>query len=107
MTELLPYSSRSGSLEQRRLGRDLTHVSAQTSRAVARVQAAAEIEATKTDAIAHVAQRGMQNVALLSQMESQLAHAVPMASGRLAMLGDFAAMGMAQIVANAARNVRG
>ncbi len=106
MNDLQPYAMPSP-MEQRRLGRDLAQLAGQTSRAIARVQASAELEATKVDAIAYVAQRAMTNVGLLSEFEHQLATAVPMASGRLATIGDFAALGMAQLVANTARRVGG
>jgi hypothetical protein len=74
--------------------------------ATARIEAAADIQATRTDAIAYVARRGMQNVAMLSQLEQQLATLVPMASGRLAAIGDMAAVAIAEVVTDTARRVR-
>lgn len=48
---------------------------------MARIEATADIQATRTDAIAYVARRGMQNVGMTTQIEQQLAALVPMASG--------------------------
>ena len=69
---------------------------------LARVDAEAEVMAGKTDAVNYVGGRAMHNVALLSQMEQQLAQAVPMASGRLATIGDITALAMSGIVSDTA-----
>ena len=50
---------------------------------MARSTAVAEIETAKHDALQQIAGRAMQGVALVSQLEQQLAQVVPIAASRL------------------------
>ncbi len=104
-------------LERYQQSGGLSRLSRQTSSAIARVQAgssvrqaqveaAAELQAVKADAVAYVGRRALQNVALLSQVESQLAVAVPHASGRLAAIADLTAIALSDVVAETAHSVR-
>jgi hypothetical protein len=61
---------------------------------LAQIDTEAEVMAGKADAINYVGWRALQNVALLSQMEQQLAQAVTLASGRLAAIADMTALAM-------------
>ncbi|MFL6164296.1 MAG: hypothetical protein ACJ74U_19005 [Jatrophihabitantaceae bacterium] len=77
----------------------------QTEYAVAVVQAEADIQAAKAGAVGFVAQRGMLEVAYLSQMEQTLGQTVPLAN-RLRAIGDLATLGIAQIVTDSAFQLR-
>jgi hypothetical protein len=81
-------------------------LAAQTRMELAVIEATADVQATRTDAIAYVARRGMQNVAMVSRIEVALVAMVPLASGRLAAIGDIAALAVADVVSDTARKVR-
>lgn len=102
MSDLQPYA--------RRLARGSGSMLAaiETRATLKRMQIAQEaaIHADMADAIGAVAGRAMQDVALLSQMEQQLAQTVPMASGRLALIADSAALSLAEVVHDAAYRLR-
>ena len=109
MSDLVPFTNARPALrrsESRQLSRDLAVINTQTRVEIACIEAAADIQATRTDAITYVARRGMQNVAMLSQLEQQLAALVPMASGRLAAIGDMSAVAIAEVVTDTARRIR-
>jgi hypothetical protein len=102
MSNVQPYG---GLVPATRANRVLAKLSTDTTLATAITQAKAEVEAAKIDGVASVACKAMQDVALLSQMESALAQAVPHASGRLATVADLAALSVAGVVADAARRI--
>ncbi len=103
-SDLLRYSSAPG--PSRRVARDLARLDDQAQLTGAQIEAAAEIQARKADAVGAVAGRALQDVALLSQMEQQLAQTVPLASGRLAAIADTAALAMTQIVSETVCRLR-
>ena len=103
MSSIQPY--RPSAIEARRISRGLSRLAVDTGLAVAAIEAAAEKEAADVDGIAYVGQRAMQNIALLTQMEQQLATAVPLAASRLQAIGDMTALGMADVVAGAVRKL--
>jgi len=102
MSQLQPYTPL---LPTTRVTRTLTRLSTDTTISTAVIQANAEVEAAKVDGVSAVAAKAMQDVALLSQMEQSLAHAVPHASGRLATVADLAAISIAGVVADAASRI--
>lgn len=104
MSSIEPYRG-SGRALGRQLNRELAKLEGGTNLAVARIEAAAEVQSARVDAVAFVGRRAMQDVALLSQVESQLAQAVPHASGRLASIADLTAIAMTEVVVDTARRV--
>lgn len=91
-------------------------VPSRTTRAIARINsgadidaaiinAKAEVEMVKLDGIAAITGQAMHKTAMVSQLEQSLAQTVPHASGRLAMLGDLSALAMSEVVTNAARRI--
>ena len=90
----------------RRASRGLARLDDHSLLGNAQVDATAELQAHKADALGAVAGRAMQDVALLSQMEQQLAQTVPLASGRLAAIADTAALGLTDIVSQTAHRLR-
>ncbi len=90
----------------RGVSRGLTRLSDATSLDLARVEATAEVQAVKTDAVTYVANRAMHNVTMVSTLEAQLAQACPQASGRLAMLADVASLSLADLLQQTAHRVR-
>lgn len=107
MSEVQPYGG--GMLAtrtSRQVGRAVTRIQGGGSVRLARVEAEAEIKAATVEAVTYVGRRAMQSVALLSQLEQQLAQTVPMASGRLAAIGDIAALSMGEVVADTVRCLR-
>ncbi len=61
--------------------------------------------ASKVDAVTYVGKTAMLDAALLSQLEQTLAQTIPMASGRLATIGDITALAMSGIVADTAHRL--
>ena len=103
MSMIEPYG---GSSLARRRSRAVARVDAGNEVRLARLDAEAEVQAAPADAVTYVGRRAMQDVALLSQLEQQLALAVPMASGRLAAIADVAALALTDVVADTARRLR-
>jgi hypothetical protein len=111
MSNIQPYSPSGGlstfsSRNSRTVGRELSRIGAVSSMQLARVEAAAELQAATIDAVAFVGRKALQDVAMLSQIETQLAQAVPHASGRLAAIADLTAIAMSEVVADTARSLR-
>lgn len=109
MSNLMPYDQDRPALrrsESRQLSRSMGTLNAQSRMDMARIEAAAEVQATRADAVTYVARRAMQDVAMLSQLEQQLVTLVPMASGRLAAIGDIAAIAISEVVSDTLRRVR-
>jgi primosomal protein N'' len=110
MSNLAPfdrYNSRSLSRSMtKQFNRVAAELDVEMRLELARIEGTAEVQATRTDAIAYVARRGMQNVAAVSRIEVALVAMVPMASGRLAAIGDIAALAVADVVSDTARKVR-
>lgn len=107
MSGILPYGLEPlATRGSRQVDRTVARIEATGSLRLARVDSEAEVMASKTDAVNYVGGRAMQNVALLSQMEQTLAQAIPMASGRLATIGDITAIAMSGIVSDTACRLR-
>jgi hypothetical protein len=75
-------------------------------RELARLDQVAELAQGKTDAVAHVGGHAMQRVALLSQLEQQLAQTVPLASTRLQGIADLTTMGVGEVVVDTIARLR-
>ncbi len=103
MSVIEPYQS--NGLERRR-GRAVARIDTSSELRLARLEAEAEVQAATADALTYVGRRAMQDVALLSQLEQQLAVTVPMASGRLAAIADVTALALTDVVAETARRLR-
>ncbi|WP_375431013.1 hypothetical protein [uncultured Friedmanniella sp.] len=102
MSNLQPYAPPSVLSGQ---GRAVARIGQQAQVAVARTNAVAEIESAKLDALQQIAGRAMQGVALVSQLEQQLAQVVPLATSRLQAIGDMHALATAEVVAQAPRRL--
>jgi hypothetical protein len=110
MNDIAVYGGRLNSSLSRSVGRNLSRelarVSGGAQLGLARIEAQAELQASKADAVAYVGSRAMQNVAMLSQLEQQLAQAVPMATSRLQGIADMAALGMADVMTDTVMRLR-
>lgn len=100
-----PYSSSTAVRSLSRAGRQVARVVDGTELEVVRVAGSAAIESAKLDATQAIASQAMYGVALVSQTEVQLAQLVPMASGRLAAIGDIFALSAAEIVSSTPRRL--
>lgn len=101
-------SGLSGALERRedrQLARRLAALERDRAYGFAEVQTRAELQASRAHAVAYVGEQGMQAVAMLSQLEAQLGQICPMAVTRLQGIADMTSVGIAQVVANAVREV--
>ena len=90
----------------RRTGNALAQIEGCAHIGVARVEARAEIQAAQIDAVSAVTQRGLQGAAFISQVEQQLALAVPLAASRLQAIGDIGTLGLTQVVMDTANKLR-
>lgn len=104
MSSIEPYQGGGGLTS--RGSRAVARISTGSSIRLARLEAEAEMKAATVDAVSYVGRRAMQDVALLSQMEQQLATAVPMASGRLAAIADLTALALSEVVADTVHRLR-
>lgn len=109
MTDLLPYGASRPTVkrsESRRASRALGSLHAGTRMETARIEAAAEIQAVRADAVTYVGKRAMQDLTMLTQLEQQLAGLVPLAASRLQAIGDMTALAVTEIVSDTARRIR-
>jgi len=90
----------------RRTSRSLIRLQESAEVAQTEIEVVAAVQAAKADAVCAVAGRAMQDVALLSQMELQLAQTVPLASGRLAAIADAAALSLTGVVGDTVARLR-
>jgi hypothetical protein len=88
-----------------RPSRELSRLSQSMDLALARTSAATELELGRLDGLQQVAGRALQGVALVSQLEQQLAQLVPIAASRLQAIGDMHALASAEVVAQATRRL--
>lgn len=88
-----------------RKGREVTRLVDNTELAILDINATALVEHARLDAIDSVASRALQGVALISQLEQQLAGAVPMATSRLQAIGDMHALTVAGELASLSRRL--
>ena len=88
-----------------RPNKELSRLSQSSGLAIARTNAAVELELCRLDGLQQIACRGLQGAAIVSQMEQQLAQLVPIAASRLQAIGDMHALATAQEVAQASRRL--
>jgi hypothetical protein len=93
-------------LLSRQVERSLARLQAGAVVQVAQVDSRATVQAAQVDAVAAVAQRALQNVAFVTQVEQQLAQAVPLAASRLQAIGDLGTLAMSQVVTDTATQLR-
>lgn len=98
-------TSLGGGRLSRQTARDLATINYATEVDTARVAAAGEVQQARIDAVARTGAYAMQQVALLSQMQQQLALAAPAASGDLDFIKTMTVVGIGQIVADTGRAV--
>lgn len=102
MSNNLP--ARSGFFD-RRWSRELARAEAHTDLEVAYIGQVVDKQAACVAGVTYVGKRAMHEVAMLSQLEQQLAMLVPTSAPRLQALGDIVALGAADIVSNTVRKV--
>lgn len=101
-----PTSSAGGvSRQDRAFNRTVANIDRSKSLALVDLEARAQIEAGRIHAIGFIGQQAMQAVAMVSQLEGQLAAIVPLATGRLQGLADLTALAIAQVVGDSARRL--
>lgn len=108
MSQITPYNSgstASTAVPFSRQSREISRITQGAELAVIRTAAQAHVETAKLDAIDHIAGRGMQGVAMVSQLEQQLSGLVPMATTRLQAIGDMHALATAQELASFTRRM--
>lgn len=97
------------SLETKRrdriLDRHLSTIDARKVVGLAELEAKAQLEAARVHAVGYVGQQALQSVAMVSQLEGQLAAICPMAVGRLQGIADLTALAVAQVVSDAHRRL--
>lgn len=106
MANIVPSSpSKLSPRESRIAGRALARIDSQTDVGLAKIQQAAELQVERVQAIGYVGQQGMQVVALVSQMEGNLATLVPMATSRLQAVGDLISLEVVDVISQTVRRV--
>ena len=106
MSNLVPVPTGGlSSRGSRYAGRALARLDAQTDIGLADIESKAEIQAARVMAVSYVGKRAMHEVAMISQLEQQLATLVPLATTRLQAIGDMVALSAAELVADTIRRV--
>jgi len=90
---------------QRSTQRELQYLNVETGMATRRIDAKAEIEAARMSALASVGQRALQEVAMITKLERDLAESVPAAVARLTSIGDMTQIALGSMVLGAARRL--
>lgn len=108
MSNLVPLASGSALARprSRRARQALTTIDNQLSLDIAGIETTAELQVTRVQAVGYVGKRALQEVAMVSQLEQQLATLVPMAAGRLQAIGDMVALEAADVIADTVRRLR-
>ena len=105
-TNLVPANSGANiSRRGTRSGRALARLDSDTEFGLSVIESKAELQAAKAMAVSFVGKRAMHEVAMVSQLEQQLATVVPMATSRLQAIGDIVALSMAEVVAETSYRV--
>jgi arginase family enzyme len=101
MSNLVPTNnSGSGSRGSRYASRALARLDARTELGIAEIESQAELQAARIMAVGYVGKRAMHEVAMISQLEQQLAELVPSCAPRLRAIGDMVALAAADVVAS-------
>lgn len=93
-------------MDSRRAGRSLARMDGHTVLSLARIDQVTDLALAKTDSVAHVGGHAMQRVAMLSQLEQQLAQTVPLAASRLQGIADLTTMGVGEVVVDTIHRMR-
>lgn len=104
---MVPFGGGLAKRESRRLGRALARLSGEAQLEVALINREADLQVARVRAIGYVGKGAMHEVALLGELEQQLATLVPSAAGRLRGIDDLTALAMADVVSDTVRKVRG
>lgn len=103
MTELVPQ--RLTGRADRRAGRDLARVEAESRLMQIRIGRTADIQALRVNSLAYVGRQALHAAAMVSETEQQLCRLVPEAEGRLRAIADITALGLAEIVSDTVQRV--
>ena len=106
MTDIVPRGTASVvGRPSRYASKALSRLDDRVTVGVAEIEAEAELQATRVMAVTYVSKRAMHDIAMISQLEQQLATMVPMATSRLQAIGDMLALDMADVVSNTVRRI--
>ena len=100
MSEVQRYEAQLSGKPSWELRKTIKEEELRSDKALVRVAHEAQLQVQRNRAISYVAQDAMQGVAFLSEMEARLSTLSPIATTRLQVIADSAAMAMAQTVAN-------
>jgi hypothetical protein len=104
MSNIVPAGSVGISRRSSRItGRTLARIDHQVEIGLAEIEGKAELQVAKLLATTFVGKKAMHEVAMVSQLEQQLAALVPSATSRLQALGDMLALDAAEIVSDTVR----
>lgn len=107
MSNLVPVTNSGGvsRVTDRQTSRHVARVEAGTTRNLAVIEAETDLQVARVHALGYIGQQGMQSIAMVSQLEGQLAELVPLATSRLQAIADMTALATAEVVANTVRKV--
>ncbi len=91
--------------EERALIRRLSALDRDRIVGLAEIEVKTQTQAARAHAVGYIGEQGMLAVSMLSQLEGQLGQVTPLAVTRLQGIADMTALGIAQVVANAVREV--
>jgi hypothetical protein len=103
--QIVPFAG-AGRRELRQISRNLTRLNGQGQFELARIDQEAELQSERIHAVGFVTSAAMREVALLAEMEQQLAALTPAAANVLQGINNIGAISMADILADTVRKVR-
>jgi hypothetical protein len=96
-----------GGLKDRSVGRSLAHIDNQTTVELAKIEQVAELQVARLHGLTFVGSQAMHGVAMVSQLEGQLAQLIPLATTRLQGVADVYAFCVAQVVVDTLHRMSG
>jgi len=106
-SELVPQQGNAVTMRggERSVDRFTARVSANARKELVVMEAEADLQVARVQAVGHVGQQAMQSVAMVSQLEGQLAELVPLATTRLQAIADMTALATAEVVAGTLKRI--
>ena len=102
---MVPASGLTDGWELRGTGRPLARMESRHLVRQTAIQNEGELQVERVHAVGYVGQQGMQVVAMVSQMEANLATLVPASVSRLQAIADLISLEVADVVSQTVRKV--
>lgn len=89
----------------RSVDRFIARVDGNARQELAIIEAQVDLQSARVHAVGYIGKQAMQSVAMVSQLEGQLAELVPLATTRLQAIADMTTLATAEVVAGTLRKI--